>query len=399
MPYRSNLKLAFLGAPYLGGVYVVYRSLRRGLAAHDIDVQWVGAGPHAHAIMADPAWSHEHPHGHVVHVPHSDHETGRALCAHIEAAGFDGVFVNVRMRPVEMNVVRYLPRRIRRVMIVHSTQPGTYGPAASLRDYVHATIGVSHRVRDDLVHRLRFDPHRTYAIYTGVDGTEFPDRLERNHGPLRLLYLGRIADREKGVFWLPCIMDHLADVKVHLTIAGEGPDLPELRARCASMNGRVEFAGGVSRERVPEWLSRHDVLLMPSRWEGQGLSLVEAMAAGCVPIVPALAGVTDRVVSHGRDGYLVDVGDCISMAKHVRQLALSDERRRAMSDAARKSARGRFTVERMADAYCGVLSQIASDELNRSAISADAWDYPRSFDSRLRRMVPERVKRWILEHR
>jgi len=393
---ETTAKYAFLGAPYLGGVYTVYRSLRTGLARRGVEVRWVGGGRHAAAVMLDPAWAEEQPHGHAIHDPTSEAATGLAICRHLEEGGYDGVIVNVRMRPVEMNVVRYLDSPMRRIMIVHSAQPGTYGPAAALRPYVHATVGVSPRVRDDLVRRWGFSADRTFAVLNGVDVDEFVAADRVVTGPLRLIYLGRVEERQKGVFWLPAIMERLKDLDVTLTVAGDGPDLEALRDRCQYFDDRVTFTGGLSRDRVPETLAAHDVLLMPSRWEGLGLSLVEAMAAGCVPVVSRLRGVTEVVVRQGEDGLLFPVGDVRQAALHVRELAEDDERRRRMAIQARRTVAERFDLGTMAESYLEIMRLIAKDQWERRPVARDRWSYPARFSSRWRRMVPESVKRWIL---
>jgi hypothetical protein len=53
-------------------------------------------------------------------------------------------------------------------MIVHSITPGTYAAARSIRDYVHATVGVS-RISDDLVQRAGFAPGHTHVIGNPFD--------------------------------------------------------------------------------------------------------------------------------------------------------------------------------------------------------------------------------------
>jgi glycosyltransferase involved in cell wall biosynthesis len=390
------VRYAFIGAPYLGGVYTVYRSLRASLAEHEVEVRWVGTGEQALRVMVEPAWACEQGNGEAIHEPASEVAEGAALCRHIEATGYDGVFVNVRMRPVEMNAARHLPASIRRIMIVHSTQPGTYGPAGSLRGFVHATVGVSPRIRDDLVRRRGFDTATTHCIYTGVDIGEFAPAARGPGDGLRLLYLGRIEERQKGVFWLPQIMSHLTQQPISLTIAGDGPDLVELRRRCAPLGDRVRFLGGVPRHEVPAVLMKHDVMVMPSRWEGLGLSLVEAMAAGCVPVVSDLKGVTDSVITHKVDGLLFRVGDAAEAARQIMTLAHDFRKLMVMSEAARTTVAQRFGLEMMGHAYAGLIANIRDADLSMAPLSLERWSYPMSFNNPIRRLVPESLKRWML---
>ena len=67
-----------------------------------------------------------------------------------------------------------------------------------------------------------------------------------------------------------------------LTVSGDGPDLAELKGRfaVAGMAERVEYLGWTDPNDVPGLMERHDVFLFPSRFEGFGKTLIEAMAGG-----------------------------------------------------------------------------------------------------------------------
>ena len=44
---RKKLKFAYFVLPHIGGTYTVYKSVRAGLATHDVEVRWLGVGPEA----------------------------------------------------------------------------------------------------------------------------------------------------------------------------------------------------------------------------------------------------------------------------------------------------------------------------------------------------------------
>ncbi|MDX7324888.1 glycosyltransferase, partial [Providencia rettgeri] len=64
----------------------------------------------------------------------------------------------------------------------------------------------------------------------------------------------------------------------------------------ATRQRQATFLGAVHPEAVFDLLLRHDVLVMPSRFEGFGLTITEAMSAGCIPVVSRIRGVTDTIV-------------------------------------------------------------------------------------------------------
>lgn len=353
-------KWAYFVLPHSGGTFTVYKTLRAGLAAAGIELRWVGTGAAAHQAFNDPAWIDERGHGDAVgSATSSDHqENALALARAVESGGYDGVFINVLTSLEEMNAARLMRPDLLRVMIVHSITPGTYAAARALRDHVHATVGVSPRVCDDLVRWHGFARDRCTPIPNAIDVPTIPDLPLRplSSDRLRLIYLGRVEDGAKGVFWLPRIVARLAP-SVTLTIAGDGPDLAALRQRCVDLGERVRFIGAVPADEVPGLLAQHDAVIAPSRFEGLPCTLLEAMASGCVPVASRIKGVTDTIIKHGHSGMLFQIGDVNGAVMAIRQLEDASLVRK-MSAAAASTARERFTVARMAAGYLHVMESI-----------------------------------------
>ena len=343
-------------------------------------------------------WASEAPHGELLSsdAHASAHEQGRAMIRHVVDSNYDAVIVNPPQRDVEMNVVRYLPSTVLRLMIVHTIAPGNYTFCRGIRDHAHAAVCISPRQRDDLTRGHGFSPDRTHVIPTGVDMARFREAARgARTATLRLLSFGRIDDSTKSVFSLVPLMQQLAGEDVRLTVAGEGQDLAELRRRCtaAGLDGRVQFVGRVEPVNVALFLTGFDVFLMPSRTEGLGLALIEAMAAGCVPVASRIRGVTDFVVSEGKTGYLVPIADVAAAVEAVRALSRDRDRLEEVSQAAREDALNRFTIEAMGSAYANVLKTIAAVPPTIAApLPESGWSYPPGFKPGFRRFVPQRLK-------
>nr|WP_314092173.1 glycosyltransferase family 4 protein [uncultured Shinella sp.] len=390
------MKIAYFVLPHLGGTYTVFRHLRAGLACDGIELCWLGLTPAGQGLPA--GMEREAAFGTLVEAPASDDgkSTARLMEQAILAGGFDGVVVNVLSDRVQTNIVRYLPPGLMRLMVVHNITPGTYAAAVAIRPYVHATVCVSQRCRDDLVKRHHFPAGYTFVIANAVSLEAFPatDRPLRSvEQGLRLLFLGRIEDASKGILWLPDILKRLPASST-LTIAGDGPDLKWLKV--AMPGTRVVYAGAVAADAVPALLAAHDVFLMPSRYEGLPMALVEAMAAGCVPVVSALRGVTDMIVENGRDGLLFPVGDTAKAAALVRALDKDRVQLRGLSLGARRKVAGAFTVEHMAAKYAAVLRGIAARPPPLAVpLALDGWSLPRGLRAGLRTFLPRPLKNWL----
>jgi glycosyltransferase involved in cell wall biosynthesis len=89
-----------------------------------------------------------------------------------------------------------------------------------------------------------------------------------------------------------------------------------------------------------------DVFAMPSIWEGFGLVLLEAMAAGR-PIVASRVATIPEVVVDGETGLLVPPGDPVALAEALAELAHDAGRARQLGEAGRQRLRQRFSIEKM----------------------------------------------------
>jgi glycosyltransferase involved in cell wall biosynthesis len=213
---------------------------------------------------------------------------------------------------------------------------------------VHGFITYSHRMYERLLDLL---PHRTDTIFHLPYGIPLSAASRTPAaGALRLLYAGRIENRQKGVFDLPEIDRRLAGdaVRVQWTIAGGGPDEAELRRRW-SFNRSVRWLGAVAPSAIDSVYASHDVLVLPTRFEGFPVALLEAMSAGAVPVVSDIPSGVPEVVSDAA-GLRRPVGDVRSFAAAIAALDSDRSRLARMSAAAREAVATRFDIRaRVAD--------------------------------------------------
>ena len=153
-------------------------------------------------------------------------------------------------------------------------------------------------------------------------------------GPL-LAFAGRITKQKA----LEVALDALARVEgVTLAIAGDGPDLPDLRQRVATLglDGRVRFLGALNRDGVLTLFRAADASLLTSSWENFPHTVVEALAVGTPVIATAVGGVPE-LVRDGENGLLVSAGDRDALAAAVRRLIDEPGLRERLADAAAPS--------------------------------------------------------------
>lgn len=208
----------------------------------------------------------------------------------------------------------------------------------------HVSVGV-HSAR--LVEaEVGLPPGSVSTIHNGVLEVELPPAPAEPHAPV-LGSVGRL-DEQKGY---ELLVEALPDLPgATAVVIGEGPLRAALEARAAEL--------GVSdRLRLPGWsdeargsLPTFDVFVLPSRYEGLPLSIVEAMLAG-LPVVATAVGSVAEAVEDGVTGFVVPPGDRAALVAALRKLLDDPELRLALGEAGRARARREFTARAMAARY------------------------------------------------
>ena len=132
----------------------------------------------------------------------------------------------------------------------------------------------------------------------------------------------------------------------------------DLKAKVAAagMSERIVFAGEVDVEAIADRYAALDLFVAPQRWEGFGLTPLEAMACA-VPVVATRVGAFPELVLEGRTGRLVARDDLESLAGATAELMDSPERE-AMGRAARAHVEANFTIEKEARAINAVYEDL-----------------------------------------
>lgn len=154
-----------------------------------------------------------------------------------------------------------------------------------------------------------------------------------------------------------------------LRLFGDGQQRPRLvtLARNLGIADRVEFMGATT-DIESEW-ARASIGALSSRIEGLPLVLLEARGAG-IPVVANDCETGPReIIEHGKDGFLVDVGDVQAFADSLR-LLMSDDEKRAEMGAFPSASMKRFRPETVADQWTSLYEEIHAQEFTVREILA-----------------------------
>ncbi|NTW05058.1 MAG: glycosyltransferase [Peptococcaceae bacterium] len=134
---------------------------------------------------------------------------------------------------------------------------------------------------------------------------------------------------------------------IHFLVVGSGPegDALEEFTRELGISDKVTFTGFISD--VSELMPELDLLVVPSLWEGFGLTALEAMAVG-IPVVATSVGGLPEIVEHGSTGLLVPPADTAALAKSIVWIIDHPLEAREMAAAAKSVVEKKFTAAAMA---------------------------------------------------
>ena len=198
-------------------------------------------------------------------------------------------------------------------------------------------------------------PIAACPLALGPEWIAVPDRDDAGDVPPSriVLVVGRMmaCERYKGHDQLieawPQVLAEVPDAQ--LVCAGEGDDIPRLRAKAAALGvaQAVIFTGFVSERERRAWYERAAVFAMPSRREGFGLVYLEAMACG-LPCVASIHDAAPGIVIDGETGCLVDQDDVPALARRLAWLLADRDACARLGAAGRRRFLAEFTHESFA---------------------------------------------------
>jgi len=217
-------------------------------------------------------------------------------------------------------------------------------------------VAISDAVREYLCQEAGLPPDKIVRIYYGIDPTPYcPDRAAsvptRASAPAAGPVIGVIARLapQKGhrvlIDAIPAIAERFPDLRVRFVGHEALSTVDELRAyaRDRGVADRILFEGfRAAAEVLPDL----DVFVLPSLWEGFGLVLVEAMAAGR-PIVASSVGPIPEVVVDGVTGLLVPPGDPAALASTIVRLLEDPDLATALGRAGLARVEAEFRLDSM----------------------------------------------------
>lgn len=214
-------------------------------------------------------------------------------------------------------------------------------------------VALSPEVRRTIVSFYGLPEEKVPMIYNGVDlGKCCPKDDYRLAEPAQLLHIGRFTEQKnhKG------LLEGFGEIlKAHpnccLNLIGDGNLEEETKAYAESLGIREKVIFHGNQTNVYPFLREADIFLLPSKFEGMPMTIIEAMGTGLPVVASAVGGVPD-MMTHGESGMLVSC-DPKAVANAVCTLLESEDLRQTLGTAAKEKSK-QFSAQYMAKAYTEV---------------------------------------------
>jgi len=284
----------------------------------------------------------------------------RRVSNYINSNNFSCLFLN-NDKILQM-ALQFIDSRIARFPVVHNDRLEIYNIAFSNSSAWNALITISPKIYNECL--LRFCPEKLCHIPHGVTCKDEVINQREYSDEFRIIFIGRIEHKQKGVLFLPEILNNCIKVQknIKLYIVGDGPDRKLLESNLAK-NGLQEycqFFGRVNHSEIRDILASCHLLLMPSFYEGFPIVPLEAMACGCVPVLSFLDGITNAIVSNDEDGMLVTVGKTVEFARIIIEFDADRSKWSKFSKASFLKIRNKYSSQLMGEHYYNVINSSAS---------------------------------------
>jgi len=220
-------------------------------------------------------------------------------------------------------------------------------------DYV---VGITKAVEDNAYtqtkHRFKSD-----VIYNGIDFDLIKKRNEKLAPIFRIIMVSRLDHEMKGHDILLnaaiILKKKFSKYKFHIDMVGDGKSFSFLSnmIQTNGLSNEVCLMGSKCRTWVYEHLCEYDLLVQPSRHEGFGLTLVEAIAAG-IPVLSSNVDGAVEILENGKYGYLFNSEDAEDLARQLSLIMdMNDSVISQKVSDAEQNFKKNYSVQRMTAQY------------------------------------------------
>ena len=213
-------------------------------------------------------------------------------------------------------------------------------------------------------------PRNAYVIHNVIPADVFPFKEKPDSQRLRVLWVRSFGAKnyandlaQKAVLELSR-RDIFSNIAI--TICGDGRFFDEITEPLREFDNVQINQGFVSSKDLAKLHQTHGVMLVPSRWDSQGLTLGEAMSSGLAVITNAVAAIPEFV--DNRTGVLCSAEDALGLADGIERIAMDPQMFKKISHAAARRAQAQCGFESTLNKELHLIRKVSPNLLRQNSI-------------------------------
>lgn len=191
-------------------------------------------------------------------------------------------------------------------------------------------------------------------LFTEID--KFINQTHLTSRRYEIGFIGRLS-REKGIFnFIEALK--LLNQSLNILIIGDGEDKEIILDKIRFLKQSVEYRGWVKNNKLPNYLNKTKIMVVPSFKEGLPNIILESMSCGCIVLATAVGGIPG-VIKDGETGFLLKNNSPEHIAERIEEiLNMPPEYLEKISDNARALVEKEFTFEKAVERWKKIFEEI-----------------------------------------
>jgi len=269
--------------------------------------------------------------------------------------------IHTHLYALKYAVLAKLFLRIPGVHTVHSVAQREANPRDQkanrffYRRRMSVPVALSDEVQGTITELYGLTESQCPVILNGVDLTQCTPKTDYAlHDPVRIIHVGRFSEPKNH----ECIIDAVSKLPrgvYRVDLWGEGERLDEIRDRVARAGLADEIIFNGTTTDTYQKLSASDIFILPSKWEGVPMSIIEAMGTALPIIASDVGGVSD-MLTNDQSGVLIEP-DAAALSAAIERLTASAQLRQRLGQTA-LAASARFSAAEMATHYTDLYASL-----------------------------------------